>query len=152
VRAILSVPRSHPCALPRTLVPVRLASRTGRTGHCDRAGAGLVRDHAAVGDAARLFRRQGRGPASCHLWRRADRRDALFPQRHRWGAATVGTTQAEQHPMTALLEVRDLSRTFGALKAVAGVSFSVGAGELVGLIGPNGAGKSTLYNVIAGAI
>jgi branched-chain amino acid transport system ATP-binding protein len=54
--------------------------------------------------------------------------------------------------MTALLEVRDLTRTFGALNAVAGVSFSVGAGELVGLIGPNGAGKSTLYNVIAGAI
>jgi branched-chain amino acid transport system ATP-binding protein len=54
--------------------------------------------------------------------------------------------------MTALLEVRDLTRTFGALNAVAGVSFSVRAGELVGLIGPNGAGKSTLYNVIAGAI
>jgi branched-chain amino acid transport system ATP-binding protein len=54
--------------------------------------------------------------------------------------------------MTALLEVRDLTRAFGALKAVAGVSFSIRAGELVGLIGPNGAGKSTLYNVIAGAI
>jgi branched-chain amino acid transport system ATP-binding protein len=54
--------------------------------------------------------------------------------------------------MSALLEVRDLTRTFGALNAVAGVSFSVRAGELVGLIGPNGAGKSTLYNVIAGAL
>jgi branched-chain amino acid transport system ATP-binding protein len=54
--------------------------------------------------------------------------------------------------MSALLEIRDLTRTFGALNAVAGVSFSVRAGELVGLIGPNGAGKSTLYNVIAGAI
>ena len=54
--------------------------------------------------------------------------------------------------MSALLEVRDLTRTFGALNAVAGLSFSVRAGELVGLIGPNGAGKSTLYNVIAGAI
>lgn len=54
--------------------------------------------------------------------------------------------------MTALLEVHDAVRTFGSLRAVAGVSFSVGPGELVGLIGPNGAGKSTLYNLIAGAI
>lgn len=54
--------------------------------------------------------------------------------------------------MTILLEVRDLTRAFGALRAVAGVSFSVREGELLGLIGPNGAGKSTLYNLIAGAL
>jgi branched-chain amino acid transport system ATP-binding protein len=54
--------------------------------------------------------------------------------------------------MSALLEVQNLSCSFGALKAVADVSFSVQAGELLGLIGPNGAGKSTLYNLIAGAI
>jgi branched-chain amino acid transport system ATP-binding protein len=54
--------------------------------------------------------------------------------------------------MTALLEVRNLSRSFGALTAVREVSLSVQPGELVGLIGPNGAGKSTLYNLIAGAL
>jgi branched-chain amino acid transport system ATP-binding protein len=54
--------------------------------------------------------------------------------------------------MTVLLEVRDLTRAFGALQAVAGVRFSVREGELLGLIGPNGAGKSTLYNLIAGAL
>jgi branched-chain amino acid transport system ATP-binding protein len=54
--------------------------------------------------------------------------------------------------MTALLELRKLSRAFGPLWAVRDVSFAVQPGELVGLIGPNGAGKSTLYNVIAGAL
>ena len=54
--------------------------------------------------------------------------------------------------MSALLEVRNASRKFGALMAVNNVSFSVGQGELLGLIGPNGAGKSTLYNLIAGVL
>jgi branched-chain amino acid transport system ATP-binding protein len=54
--------------------------------------------------------------------------------------------------MTAVLEVHSLCRSFGPLKAVADVSFTIGEGELVGLIGPNGAGKSTLYNLIAGAV
>jgi branched-chain amino acid transport system ATP-binding protein len=54
--------------------------------------------------------------------------------------------------MTTLLEVRNLTRSFGSLRAVDDISFSVREGELLGLIGPNGAGKSTLYNVIAGAL
>ena len=54
--------------------------------------------------------------------------------------------------MTALLEVRGLSRAFGSLWAVRDVTFAVQPGELLGLIGPNGAGKSTLYNLIAGVL
>ena len=54
--------------------------------------------------------------------------------------------------MSALLEVRDVSRTFGATRAVDKVSFAVERGELLGLIGPNGAGKSTLFNLIAGVM
>jgi branched-chain amino acid transport system ATP-binding protein len=51
-----------------------------------------------------------------------------------------------------ILEVRNASRSFGALWAVRDVSLTVEQGELLGLIGPNGAGKSTLYNLIAGAL
>jgi branched-chain amino acid transport system ATP-binding protein len=50
----------------------------------------------------------------------------------------------------ALLEVRDVSKSFRGLRAVAGVSFDVGEGAIVGLIGPNGAGKTTTFNMVAG--
>jgi len=49
-----------------------------------------------------------------------------------------------------MLEVRDLSKAFGGLKAVDHASLDVRAGEIVGLIGPNGAGKTTLFAAIAG--
>ncbi|MCL5021967.1 MAG: ABC transporter ATP-binding protein [Nitrospirae bacterium] len=50
----------------------------------------------------------------------------------------------------ALLEVSGLTRDFGGLRAVSGLSFQVGAGEILGLIGPNGAGKTTVFNLITG--
>jgi branched-chain amino acid transport system ATP-binding protein len=52
--------------------------------------------------------------------------------------------------MTALLEVQGLGITFGGLRAVNDVSFSVRPGEIVSVIGPNGAGKTTLFNMISG--
>jgi len=51
-----------------------------------------------------------------------------------------------------LLEVDDLSRRFGGLKAVEGLSLQVGKGEIVGLLGPNGSGKTTALNLISGAL
>jgi branched-chain amino acid transport system ATP-binding protein len=54
--------------------------------------------------------------------------------------------------MTALLEVKNVSRSFRSTRAVDDVSFEVRQGEVLGLIGPNGAGKSTLFNLVAGAI
>ena len=50
----------------------------------------------------------------------------------------------------ALLEVHNLVKSFGGLKANDDVSFDLQKGELLGLIGPNGAGKTTLFNCIAG--
>jgi branched-chain amino acid transport system ATP-binding protein len=49
-----------------------------------------------------------------------------------------------------MLEVRNLSKFFGGLKAVDGLSFRVAQGEFVGVIGPNGAGKTTLMDLITG--
>jgi ABC-type uncharacterized transport system ATPase subunit len=51
----------------------------------------------------------------------------------------------------ALLEVRDVGKTFGALRALDGIDVTVAAGSFHGLIGPNGSGKSTLLKAIAGA-
>ena len=54
--------------------------------------------------------------------------------------------------MTPILETRGLGRAFGALQAVAGLSFAVPPGELRAIIGPNGAGKTTLFHLISGLL
>ena len=54
--------------------------------------------------------------------------------------------------MAPILEVLGLSKAFGGIGAVNGVSFAVHEGEILGLIGPNGSGKSTLFNCILGQL
>ena len=50
----------------------------------------------------------------------------------------------------ALLEVKNLSISFGGLKAVDNFQISIEKGQLYGLIGPNGAGKTTIFNLLTG--
>lgn len=52
--------------------------------------------------------------------------------------------------MASLLELHQVSRSFGGLMAVRSVDLSIAPGEILGLIGPNGAGKTTLFNLITG--
>jgi branched-chain amino acid transport system ATP-binding protein len=54
--------------------------------------------------------------------------------------------------MKEVLRVANLCKSYGGVRAVSGVSFSLGAGELLALIGPNGAGKTTCFNLLNGQI
>ncbi|MEE9592743.1 MAG: ATP-binding cassette domain-containing protein, partial [Thermoplasmata archaeon] len=49
-----------------------------------------------------------------------------------------------------LLDIRDVVKTFGGIRAVDGATLSVREQSITGLIGPNGAGKTTLFNVVTG--
>lgn len=51
-----------------------------------------------------------------------------------------------------LLEIRDVDKTFGGVRALQDVAFDLEPGAIAGLIGPNGAGKTTLFNVITGVL
>jgi len=51
-----------------------------------------------------------------------------------------------------LLQVKNITKSFGGVKAVAGVSLSLARGEILGMIGPNGSGKTTLVNLITGFV
>lgn len=56
------------------------------------------------------------------------------------------------NPPAAAIEVRNLSRSFGSVQAIDGVSFKVETGQVVGFLGPNGAGKSTTLRILAGLL
>jgi ABC-type branched-subunit amino acid transport system ATPase component len=92
------------------------------------------------------------GPTS-ELLQRPDLLRSVFL---RTAAAEVGAEAGEVTSHSAVgdgppvLEVRDVTRRFGGVRALDGVSFDVRPGEILGFIGPNGAGKTTLFDVISG--
>ena len=65
---------------------------------------------------------------------------------------SVQPQRASSAAQATLLRVDDLAKSYGGVRAVAGVSFDVLRGRITGLIGPNSAGKSTALGIIAGAI
>jgi branched-chain amino acid transport system permease protein len=77
---------------------------------------------------------------------------AILPARKRRVRFAQSASLPARTPMPAgqpLLEFRQVTKVFTALKAVNQLSFSMQSGEILGLIGPNGAGKSTVFNLIS---
>jgi branched-chain amino acid transport system permease protein len=94
-------------------------------------------------------------------------REGLVPALARWWPARWSTAAPRTTPPldaapaprrarpaagTQLLEVSGLHKRFGGLVAVKDMSFSMRAGEILGLIGPNGAGKTTVFNLVSGTL
>src|ERR1043165_2205059 len=71
-------------------------------------------------------------------------------RRRAWRASAVSLGGPRPVTDTPLLEIRDLSKTFGSVQALSDVDFEVRQGEVMALVGDNGAGKSTLIKCIAG--
>lgn len=67
-------------------------------------------------------------------------------------STTTATTATDDVAPTPALEIVDLTASFGGIRAVDDVTFSVAPGEIVGVIGPNGAGKTTLFDLISGFV
>ena len=93
--------------------------------------------------------RGGRGALSAHAGPPLDR-DPGMPVASRSMPLDGGLSAAV--PETAVLECRDVTKSFGGVHAVRGMSLSVPEGRIVALIGPNGAGKTTLFNCITGLL
>lgn len=98
------------------------------------------------------YAREGVWPLLQRVW--AYFQPNLAPSVHLHVDQNVAPLEQRARPErgTLVLNVQDIRKEFGGLVAVNDISFSVAAGEIVGLIGPNGAGKSTTFNLISGVL
>lgn len=81
------------------------------------------------------------------FWRRGGRTSLIADE-----GGEPPTPEQPEPSGSVLLRARDLSCSFGGVKALQGIDLEVRAGEVLGVIGPNGAGKSTLFNVLSGVV
>jgi branched-chain amino acid transport system permease protein len=86
------------------------------------------------------------------LWPFITRWMPAAPRKRDWADAAPLEERSKPVPGELLLDVQAVRKQFGGLVAVNDVSFTIRAGEIIGLIGPNGAGKSTTFNLITGVL
>lgn len=99
-------------------------------------------------EVARLMDDEGAGARTAHAGEGSAGAPAGDP--NPGGGPATGDDAPMAGSMGPLIEATDVTRSFGGIQALRGVSVTVSDGELVGLVGPNGSGKTTLVNLVSG--
>ena len=99
-----------------------------------------------------LYRRQGLVPDRTAVTALTHEQQSAVPSRRSIKAGLVPLHRRTIDPGEPLLEIKDLAKSFGGIKAVDHIDLTVMPGSTVGIIGPNGSGKTTFFNLITGLI